>query len=132
MSKKLGFILAFIGGYITMIGGLVWVMHFNTPELQELYKPYDWAWGLLCAIGIIAGAVISAKGYILGLIGLGVELLGIGGGIATIIYGVTVENYTPTVVIIGVALAALGFGITLVFHVLEMIKIKKNGYSMLK
>ena len=132
MSKKLGVILAFVGGYITMIGGLVWVMHFNTPELQELYKPYDWAWGLLCAIAIIAGAVFSAKGYIMGLIGLGVELGGIIGGIVTIMYGVTQEHYTPAVVIVGVALAGLGFGITLVFHIMEMIKIKKNGYSMLQ
>lgn len=132
MSKKLGAILAFVGGYTTMIGGLVWVMHFNTPELQELYKPYDWAWGLICAIVIVIGTVLSLKGYILGIVGLVIELGGIIGAIVTLMYGITQEKYLSALVLVGIIIASLGFVITTVFHILEMIKIKKHGYSMLK
>ena len=107
-------------------------MHFNTPELQALYKPYDWAWGLICAIVIVIGTFLSLKGYILGIVGLVVELGGIIGGIITLLYGINQEHYLSTLVLVGVILAAVGFVITLIFHILEMIKIKKHGYSMLK
>ena len=132
MSKKLGAILAFVGGYTTMIGGLVWVMHFNTPERQALYKPYDWAWGLICAIVIVIGTFLSLKGYILGIVGLVVELGGIIGAIVTLMYGITQENYLSALVLVGIILATLGFVNTTVFHIIEMIKIKNHGYSMLK
>ena len=66
MSKKLGVILLFVGAYITLIAGLIWVMHFSTPEQQALCKPYDWAYGLGIAVVLVIGAVFSAKGYISG------------------------------------------------------------------
>ena len=131
MSKKLGIILMFVGGYTTLIGGLTWVMNFVTIEQQALVRPYDWAWGLLTAIILIIGCVVAAKGYILGLIGFGIELLGIAGNIWLISFGISQQHFFPVIVFIGTIISATGLVVGLIFHILRMVNISKHGNSLL-
>ena len=131
MSKKLGIILMFAGAYATLIGGLTWVMHFTSIEQQALVKPYDWVWGLIVAVIIVIGAVFAIKGYILGLIGMGIALLGLIGGIWLLIFGVTQQQYLSPLVLIGVILTGVGLVIALIFHIIRMIGISKRGNTLL-
>ena len=131
MSKKLGVILLFVGAYITLIAGLIWVMHFSTPEQQALCKPYDWAFGLGIAVVLVIGSVLSAKGYISGFIGLGITLVGIALDFVLIAYGLS-EQFFPTLLLIGTIVSIVGFVVTLIFHIVNMQKIAKYGNSLLK
>ena len=131
MSKKLGVILLFVGAYITLIAGLVWVMNFSTPEQQALCKPYDWAYGLGIAIILVVGAVLSAKGYISGFIGLGITAVGIVLDFVLFGYGLK-EQFFPTLLLIGTIVSIVGFVITFIFHIVNMKKIAKYGNSLLK
>ena len=131
MSKKLGVILLFVGAYITLIAGLVWVMHFSTPEQQALCKPYDWAYGLGIAVVLVIGAVFSAKGYISGFIGLGITLVGIVLDFILFGYGLK-EQFFPTFLLVGIIASIMGFVVTLIFHIVNMQKIAKYGNSLLK
>ena len=131
MSKKLGVILLFVGAYITLIAGLVWVMHFSTPEQQALCKPYDWAYGLGIAVVLVIGAVFSAKGYISGFIGLGITLVGIALDFVLFGYGLK-EQFFPTLLLVGIIASIMGFVVTLIFHIINMQKIAKYGNSLLK
>lgn len=131
MSKKLGVILLFVGAYITLIAGLIWVMHFSTPEQQALCKPYDWAYGLGIAVVLVIGAVFSAKGYISGFIGLGITLVGIALDFVLFGYGLK-EQFFPTLLLIGIIASIMGFVVTLIFHIINMRKIAKYGNSLLK
>lgn len=131
MSKKLGVILMFIGAYTTLVGGLVWVMHFPNAQIGTVVKPYDWAWGLITAVILVIGTVVSAKGYILGFIGFGISLIGVAGNIWLLSYGATQEGYLSPIVLIGTIVFALGFVIALIFHIQKMISIKKHGNTLL-
>ncbi len=131
MSKKLGVILLFVGAYITLIAGLVWVMHFSTPEQQALCKPYDWVWGLGIAIILVIGSVLSAKGYITGFIGLGISAVGIALDFVLFGYGLS-EQYFPTLLLIGTIISIVGFVVTFIFHIVNMQKIAKYGNSLMK
>ena len=131
MSKKLGVILLFVGAYITLIAGLVWVMHFSTPEQQALCKPYDWVWGLGIAIILVIGSVLSAKGYISGFIGLGITLVGIILDFVLFGYGLK-EQFFPTLLLIGTIFSIVGFVVTFIFHIVNMKKIAKYGNSLMK
>ena len=131
MSKKLGIILMFVGGYTTLIGGLTWVMNFVTIEQQALVRPYDWAWGLITSIILIIGCVVASKGYILGLIGFGIELLGIAGNIWLISFGISQQNFFPVIVFVGTIISATGLVVGLIFHILRMVNISKHGNSLL-
>ena len=131
MSKKLGVILLFVGAYITLIAGLVWVMNFSTPEQQALCKPYDWAYGLGIAIILVVGSVLSAKGYISGFIGLGITAVGIVLDFVLFGYGLK-EQFFPTLLLIGTIVSIVGFVITFIFHIVNMKKIAKYGNSLLK
>ena len=131
MSKKLGVILLFVGAYITLIAGLVWVMNFSTPEQQALCKPYDWAYGLGIAVVLVIGAVFSAKGYISGFIGLGITLVGIALDFVLFGYGLK-EKFFPTLLLVGIIASMVGFVVTLIFHIINMRKIAKYGNSLLK
>ena len=131
MSKKLGIILLFVGAYITLIGGLVWNMHFNTPELQELNKPYDWVWGLGIAILLVIGSVLAAKGYIMGFIGIGLSVVGLVLDILLLAYGVR-ETYFSVVVLVGAIFTAVGIVVTTIFHIVQMRKIAKYGNDVIK
>ena len=131
MSKKLGVILLFVGAYITLIAGLIWVMHFSTPEQQALCKPYDWAFGLGIAVVLVIGSVLSAKGYISGFIGLGITLVGIALDFVLIAYGLS-EQFFPTLLLVGTIVSIVGFVVTLIFHIVNMQKIAKYGNSLLK
>ena len=131
MSKKLGVILLFVGAYITLIAGLIWVMHFSTPEQQALCKPYDWAYGLGIAVVLVIGAVFSAKGYISGFIGLAITLVGIALDFVLFAYGLK-EEFFPTLLLVGTIASIMGFVVTLIFHIINMQKIAKYGNSLLK
>lgn len=131
MNKKLGIILLFAGAYVTLIAGLVWVMHFSSPELQNLCKPYDWAFGLGIAVILVIGAVFSAKGYISGFIGLGITLLGIVLDFVLLGYGLT-EKFFSVPLLIGTILSIAGFVVTLIFHIINMQKIAKYGNSLMQ
>ena len=131
MSKKLGVILLFIGAYITLIAGLVWVMHFVTPEQQALCKPYDWVYGLGIAVLLVIGSVFSAKGYISGFIGIGISIVGIVLDFVLLGYGLT-EKYFSVPLLIGTIVSIAGVVMTTIFHILEMKKIAKYGNSLLK
>ena len=131
MSKKLGVILLFIGAYITLIAGLVWVMHFVTPEQQALCKPYDWVYGLGIAVLLVIGSVFSAKGYISGFIGIGISIVGIVLDFVLLGYGLT-EQYFSVPLLIGTIVSIAGVVITTIFHIFEMKKIAKYGNSLLK
>lgn len=133
MSKKLGIILTFIGAYVVLLGGLFWLMAFTTPEQQALVKPYDWVWGLLVAIVILVGGILSCKPYILGFIGCGVELIGVVGGVLVLLYGkvFTTENYLSPLVLAGTIITAIGFTITLVFHIKDTDKLLKYGKTLM-
>ena len=131
MSKKLGVILQFIGAYTTLIAGLVWVMHFSTPELQALCKPYDWVYGVGIAVILVIGSVFSAKGYISGFIGLGISVVGIVLDFILLAYGLS-EQFLSVPLLIGTILSIVGVTITAVFHVIEMRRIAKYGPSLLK
>ena len=131
MSKKLGVILLFVGAYITLIAGLVWVMNFSTPEQQALCKPYDWAYGLGIAIILVIGSVLSTKGYISGFIGLGITAVGIVLDFVLFGYGLK-EQFFPTLLLIGTIVSIVGFVITFIFHIVNMKKIAKYGNSLLK
>ena len=131
MSKKLGVILLFVGAYITLIAGLIWVMHFSTPEQQALCKPYDWAYGLGIAIILVVGSVLSAKGYISGFIGLGITAVGIVLDFVLFGYGLK-EQFFPTLLLVGTIVSIVGFVITFIFHIVNMKKIAKYGNSLLK
>ena len=131
MSKKLGIILMFAGAYATLIGGLTWVMHFNPTDVGGIVKPYDWAWGLIVAVVIVIGAVFATKGYILGLIGMGIVLLGLAGDIWLLLFGITQQQYLSPLVLVGVILTGAGLVISLIFHILRMINISKHGNTLL-
>lgn len=131
MSKKLGVILLFVGAYITLIAGLVWVMHFSTPEQQALCKPYDWVWGLGIAIILVIGSVLSAKGYIMGFIGLAITLVGIVLDFILFGYGLK-EQFFPTLLLVGTIVSIVGFVVTFIFHIVNMQKIAKYGNSLMK
>lgn len=131
MSKKLGVILMFVGAYTTLVGGLVWVMHFPNSQIGTVVKPYDWAWGLITAIILVVGTVVSAKDYILGFIGFGIGLIGIAGNIWLLSYGASQEGYLSPIVLIGTILFGVGFALALVFHVLKIINVKKHGNTLL-
>lgn len=121
----------FVGAYVTLLAGLFWYMHFDTPELQTLARPYDWVWGLLCAIVLVIGTVCAAYGYILGIIGLSVEFIGIGLSVWLLIFGITQQQFCSVPLIIGLTISVAGFVIALVYHILGMIRIAKHGNSML-
>lgn len=131
MSKKLGVILLFVGAYITLIAGLVWVMHFTTPEQQALCKPYDWVYGLGIAILLIIGSVFSAKGYISGFIGIGISIVGIVLDFVLLGYGLS-EKFLSVPLLIGTIVSIIGVVVTTVFHILDMRRIAKYGNSLLK
>ena len=131
MSKKLGIILMFAGAYATLIGGLTWVMHFTTIEQQALVRPYDWVWGLIVAVIIVIGTVFATKGYILGLIGMGIAAIGLAGDIWLLLFGITQQQYLSPLVLAGTILTGVGLVITLIFHVIRMIQISKHGNTLL-
>ena len=130
MNKRLGIILLFAGAYATLLAGLVWVMHFVTPEQQALCKPYDWVWGLGIAIILVIGSVLSAKGYISGFIGMGITAVGIALDFVLLAYGLT-EKYFSWLLLIGIILSIVGLVITAIFHVVNMRKIAKYGNSLM-
>lgn len=130
MNKRLGIILLFAGAYATLLAGLVWVMHFVTPEQQALCKPYDWVWGLGIAIILVIGSVLSAKGYISGFIGMGITAVGIALDFVLLAYGLT-EKYFSWLLLIGIILSIVGLVITAIFHVINMRKIAKYGNSLM-
>ena len=131
MNKKLGIILMFVGAYTTLIGGLVWVMSFPNAQIGTVVQPYDWVWGLITAIVLVIGTVLAAKGYILGIIGFGIALLGLAGNIGLLVYGVTKEDFLSIIVLIGTILVTAGMAIGLIFHILTMIRIAKHGNTLL-
>lgn len=131
MNKKLGSVLLFIGTYLVLLAGLFWCMYFDTPALQHLYKPYDWVWGLGIAIILVIGTVFSMKGYILGIIGLSLVAIGFGLSIWLLLYGIIKEQYFSVMLLIGMIFVLVGFVISLIFHILQMIKIKKKGNSLM-
>ena len=131
MSKKLGIILLFAGAYITLIAGLVWVMHFVTPEQQALCKPYDWVYGLGIAIILIIGSVMAAKGYISGFIGIGISVIGIVLDFVLLGYGLK-EQFLSIPLLIGTIVSIIGVVVTTIFHIINMQKIAKYGNSLLK
>lgn len=131
MSKKLGVILLFAGAYITLIAGLVWVMHFSTPELEALCKPYDWVYGLGIAVVLVIGSVLSAKGYITGFIGIGVSVIGIVLDFVLLGYGLK-EQFLSVPLLIGTIVSIIGVVITTIFHIVNMQKIAKYGNSLLQ
>lgn len=131
MSKKLGVILMFIGAYITLVGGLVWVMHFPNAQIGTVVKPYDWAWGLITAVILVIGTVVAAKPYILGFIGFGISLVGIAGNIWLLSYGVSQEGYLSPLVLTGTILFGLGFAAAMFFHIQKMISVQKHGNTLL-
>ncbi|MCR5184672.1 MAG: hypothetical protein K6C32_01130 [Bacilli bacterium] len=130
MSKKLGIILLFAGAYITLIGGLTWIMNFS--DTSEAFRPYDWAYGLGVAVVLFIGAVLSVKGYIMGFIGLGISLLGVGLDIALLTYGVQQEDFLSIIVLVGMIITIVGIVVTLIFHIINMRKIAKYGNSLMK
>ena len=131
MNKKLGVILLFIGAYITLIAGLVWVMHFSTPEQQALCKPYDWVYGLGIAILLVIGSVLSAKGYITGFIGIGISAVGIVLDFVLLAYGLR-EKFLSVPLLIGTIVSIIGIVITIIFHLIDMKRIAKYGNSLMK
>ncbi len=131
MSKKLGIILMFAGAYATLIGGLTWVMHFDPKLIGSTVQPYDWAWGLIVAVIMVIGAVFAIKGYILGLIGMGINAIGLAGGIWLLLFGITKQSYLSPLVLVGVILTAAGLVIALIFHIVRMINISKHGNTLL-
>ena len=131
MNKRLGVILLFAGAYITLIAGLVWVMHFVTPEQQALCKPYDWVYGLGIAILLVIGSVFAAKGYISGFIGIGISVIGIILDFVLLGYGLS-EKYLSIPLLIGTIISIVGVIITTVFHILDMKRIAKYGNSLMK
>jgi hypothetical protein len=131
MNKKLGIILMSVGAYTILIGGLVWIMHFSDATSQSLVNPWDWIWGLMIGIYLIICTVFASKGYIIGLIGHGLAVIGIGCTFALLAYGVLVENYLSIVVLLGLICSIAGLVISLVFHIINMIRISKHGNSLL-
>ena len=133
MNKKIGLVSLFIGAYATLVGGLVWVMHFTkSAETMNLCKPYDWCWGVLIAIVLVIGTVMSFKGYIFGLIGLGIVAIGLGLDIWLLIFGATQQQFFSPLVCVGVVATAFGFAWCLVSHLLEMRRIALHGSTLLK
>ncbi len=132
MNKKFGLVLLFVGVYATLIGGLVWVMHFSqNAETSSLCKPYDWVWGVLIAIVLVIGTVMSGRGYIFGLIGLGIVAIGLGLDIYLLVFGITQQNFLSPLILIGIVATALGFTWCLIAHILEMKRIAKHGRTLL-
>lgn len=131
MSKKLGVILMFIGAYTTLVGGLVWVMHFPNAQIGTVVKPYDWAWGLITAVILVVGTVVAARSYILGFIGFGISLIGVAGNIWLLSYGVNQENYLSPIVLAGTIIFVLGFAVAMFFHIQKILSIKKHGNTLL-
>ena len=133
MTKKIGLISLFIGAYATLIGGLVWVMHFtNSAETADLCKPYDWCWGVLIAIVLIIGTVMSIKGYIFGLIGLAIVAIGFGLDVWLFVFGITQQQFFSPLIFVGILGTGLGFVWCLLAHLLEMKRIAEHGSTLLK
>lgn len=120
-----------IGAYTILIGGLVWIMHFSDAASQSLVNPWDWAWGLMIGVYLIICTVFASKGYIIGLVGHGLAVIGILCTVVLLIYGIVVESYLSIVVLIGLICSIVGLVISLVFHIINMIRISKHGNSLL-
>ncbi len=132
MKKRLGLIFLFAGSYLTLIGGLVWVMHFSgSADTSSLCRPYDWVWGVITAVILIIGTVMSIKGYIFGLIGLAIVLIGIAGNIWLLFFGLLEQEFLSPLVLFGTNFVLFGFIWTLIAHIKKMIKIAKHGHSLL-
>lgn len=121
----------YVGAYIVLLAGLFWVMSFTTIDEQQFVRPFDWVWGLGIAIVLLIGTVCASKGYILGIIGFSIEFIGLALCVWLFVFGVSKQHFVSVPLIIGFSINLLGFIISLVYHILGMIKIAKHGNSLL-
>lgn len=131
MSKKLGLALMFVGAYITILGGLFYLMHFYGSKFEVKPKDYEWVWGLITGVIICIGAVLACKRTIFGYVGFGIAITGIIASIVVLVYSVVEYDFLSPLILIGIILSVIGVVVGLIFHIINAVKIKKYGISLL-
>lgn len=133
MSKKLGLALIYIGAYITLLGGLFYMMHFYGASWEGKTTPqdYEWIWGVLVAIVLLVGGVFAGKKYALGYVGFGIAALGVGLDIWLLVYGIVRFGFLSPFILTGAIVSALGVVLGVTFHVINTAKARKYGESLL-
>ena len=131
MSKKLGLALLFVGAYVTILGGLFFLMHFYGEGFVEKPEDYDWVWGVITGVATIIGAVIACKKYIAGYIGFGISLLGAVGTFVVAFIFFSKFNYLSPFLMAGGVLSVIGIVVGVIFHAIITAKAKKYGESLL-
>jgi drug/metabolite transporter (DMT)-like permease len=131
MSKKLGLCLMFVGAYITILGGLFFLMHFFGAQYQIKPKDYEWVWGLITGIVMCIGSVFATKKNEWGYVGFGIHIVGIIASVVVLIYGATEYDYLSPFILIGIILSVIGLAISVTFHIINDIKRRKYGESLL-
>ena len=131
MSKKLGLALLFVGAYITILGGLFFLMHFYGESHAVKPEDYDWVWGVLTGVITIIGAVVATKKYLLGYIGFGISALGAAATLVVAFIFFGKFNYLSPFLMVGAGLSIAGIIIGVIFHTINTAKAKKYGESLL-
>lgn len=133
MKKSIGLALLYIGAYITLLGGLFYMMHFYGASWEGKPQPkdYEWVWGFLVAVGILIGTVLAGKRNVMGFVGFGFALVASGFDIWLLIYGITSFNFLSPFILVGTIFSLLGVVLGLISHVIATIKAKKYGESLL-
>ena len=120
MSKKLGLCLMFVGAYITILGGLFFLMHFFGAQYQ-----------IITGIVMCIGSVFATKKNEWGYVGFGIHIVGIIASVVVLIYGATEYDYLSPFILIGIILSVIGLAISVTFHIINDIKRRKYGESLL-
>lgn len=131
MKKKLGLALMFIGAYITLLGGLFFLMHFYGDKFEIKPKDYEWCWGVLVAIVMLIGTVFACKKYTFGLVGFGIAIVGFALNVWLLLYAVIDWDFLSPYFLISTIVFTAGIVIGLVCHVRDSRKAKKYGESLL-
>lgn len=131
MSKKLGLAFLFVGAYITILGGLFFLMHFYGAEFEVKPNDYDWVWGVGTGIVTMIGAVLACKKYATGYVGFGIAALGVAATFTVAFIFLNKFNYLSPILIIGAILSTAGIVIGVIFHAIITAKAKKYGESLL-
>lgn len=131
MSKKLGLAFMFVGAYITILGGLFFLMHFYGDAYPEKPADYSWVWGVLTGIIIVIGACLACKKYAAGFVGFGVSILGAAATMFVAFYFLATFNYLSPILMTGAICTLFGSVVGIIFHAISSVKAKKYGESLL-